>query len=226
MNSQEPRPQVIRAWIDTLFIPMLEGLESTIRFLDKENWTWRHHPEHFEHLRPATGFIEEKGKFNLRHFSEENAGSSILTLVEKQREGLNRLGEQCSKEYALLSRSSPLSDRINALLQTLDLSQNTRIATSFGEKTNVHDREYLLEYLLNNMGDLPTYYVLSRFWSEHREELFSVIASIPDLQETKEETKAIGLQVKGVSRELSSEIWNQVKDWSNDHDIPVVASAA
>jgi hypothetical protein len=43
----------VRAWFDTIVNPLIDALETEVRFINAGNFTWRFRPTGFEYIRPV-----------------------------------------------------------------------------------------------------------------------------------------------------------------------------
>ena len=53
MSQSAPSPFIIRAWFDTVFNPLIHGLEMELRALDAGNLTWRFNSRRLVTFHPA-----------------------------------------------------------------------------------------------------------------------------------------------------------------------------
>ena len=218
-SQQRPPSNVVRAWIDTILAPMLGGLELSQRFLQARNWTWKYYTGNLEQVRPVRAYVDDQVRWNLRQFEEIYSGSEVLRTLEEYDKSLHLLSQACSSESQTYLEASDFLKTIDRLLTAERNWDN-------GNGEEHHDREYLLEYLVNNREDLPPYYVLSRFWHENRNHLLDLIRNSPDLVEAKEVTTAAGEASSEACEKASRSIWTLMNDFSIDHGLPIVASAS
>lgn len=226
-TQQDISSNVIRAWIDTVLAPIFGGLELSQTFLKTDNWTWKHGYETLEHLRPAREYIDERARWNLKQFEEVCAESPLFSMLDTHAERVRDLADKCSLEYRTYTECSRLLSTIDELLPEMRPDAAPRVYNNSAEnQLHSHDHDYLLEYLVNNRKEIPTFYVLSRFWRANRSHLFDIIESTPDLASAKEATRTAGEALNDACQNASDQIWRQMNTWSLDRGLPIVASAS
>ena len=223
MNHETKYPNnVVRAWMDTVLLPILGRIELDIQYLRVKNWTWQYYPEGFEYLKPIAEYVEGQAGLNLRQMLEVEGGISVH--LEKRDRALWTLQCACSVESGKYRESDALQKTIAVLLEESGEDLGPRIASGWEGNLQWRDEDYIIQYLVNNRADLPSYYVLSRFWLSCREELFSLIEGEPDLHAAKARTIQAGESLLHLERELHEHLWQQINDWSFSYNLPITSS--
>ena len=95
-HEREYGSNVVRAWMDTVLLPILGRIELDVRLLAAGNWTWQYYPGDFEYLRPVSEYVEGPARLNLRQMLE--AKEEISTHFENRDRTLQTLLCECGVE--------------------------------------------------------------------------------------------------------------------------------
>ncbi len=60
-------PNIVRAWFDTVFHPVLSSIENEMSFLDRRDWTFRQDSEMPAHIAPVGAYVG-RARENLEQF--------------------------------------------------------------------------------------------------------------------------------------------------------------
>lgn len=241
-------PNVVRAWFDTVLNYLLRGLDMERDLLQRQNWTWRFRPEGLESFLPVRQYVAPEAWPNLKQFLAFHPEAEVL--IARHDQGVEKLGEACrSYHHALLAggalqaehrrlvecmmREEAIRQAVGPLEAKLRPEAAERLGTSggdigghFGACFDEDDRMAVLaEYVVNGIGELPSYYSTSRLWGYLREGLLA-LRGRPDLAPYYEATVAAGAELLGAVDSLMVHLSRTRSVLSETYDVPIVAELA
>lgn len=217
-------PNIVRAWFDTVLQPALQGLENERRFLKKHNWTLRFRVGHLEYLAVLEEHLPAAAVANLHQFASFFPG--IETAIERHDEYVGVLALDCRVLHKAIL-NSPHFRGIFAAVSAETRNQLGRdFQTYFGGSSSEEDfMGTLAEYLVNNIGDLPSAYVTADLWNHYRARFEAAIAT-PELEEPRKQTLQDGQNLLREVEKLGS-LMKKVRDeLSLRFDVPIVETAS
>lgn len=167
-------PNIVRAWFDTVFNPLLPALSLEEECLVRKDWTWRFIPGGLEAIRPVRGHLDINARDNLEQFLELHFGVAIRVQVhDKNVEGLS---DKCGQLQRRLEQSPELLSMYQRLTTPNALSDiGGSLQQVFGAYPPEHQVALIGQYIVNNTGDLPEYHTTARFWNKHKHEFLAVL---------------------------------------------------
>ncbi len=177
INRRHVGPNIVRAWFDTVINPLLRGIRYELELIDKKDWTWRFQPGRLEAIRLMREYVAVEAQENLDDFlSSYPKISSDLGMHDERVQWLQTQCISVQREIVKFLKDSELCDRLIAAE-----SKSKSVGGSedpFGGDPVL--REYLLaQYIINNTGELPSYYTAAQLWNHHRDELLAVLSEPP-----------------------------------------------
>jgi hypothetical protein len=159
------KPPLVRAWFDTVFSPLLYGLQMEADALGVGNLSWRYAQRRFATLIPVKAHLLSGAVANfeqmtllLPNIGREAAGhdqtlDALLTLVREYHDALVE-----SPEFRKVLDACVPSDAVSV----------------FGPANKNDYPAILAEYVVNNVRKLPAYYLTADFWNRHAGEFLAL----------------------------------------------------
>jgi len=219
-KSSRAGPGIVRAWFDTVINPLLSYIEREQDLLANKNWTWRFRPASLEAIRQIRTYVDPEARANLEQFEELHP--DIKREMSVHDKFVLVLGQNCQHLHKALVTSADLQDLFLHVTSEESLRNIGRdLQDLFGAYPKAEYRDLLAEYIVNNAGELPSYYSTAPLWNQHRSKFLSILdrPSVRDLGAATLQTgKALMRATDGLSR-LLKEIRLRL---SLKHDVPYV----
>lgn len=213
-------PNIVRAWFDTVFHPMLSGLENEISFLDRRNWTFRQDSEMLGHIAPVVGYVG-RARENLEQFV--SFFSDVEMLTSRHDELVACLSDSCLLYFnAVLENEQFLRAYENARADALKVLKRDFHEFFGSYSTEDEFKRILAEYIVNNLGSLPHYYATAQLWNYFRDAFVSATGT-QGLASHREATEQAGRKLEAASENLIAAMKTIRSELSLRFDLPVVA---
>jgi hypothetical protein len=181
--SPEPSPRIVRALFDSVINPLVRALPREYQLLEERNWTWRFRADSLELIRLIPQYLNQETIDNLDLFLELSQAEK--TWFKAHDDGVESLLARCRECHAAVKASEKFQELFQMLTtpsNLVDLGIAT-ISGIFGAYPKEDHLDVLAEQVVNNTGDLPTYYPISRLWNKYRSEFLNILAE-PDVSES------------------------------------------
>lgn len=213
---------IVRAWFDTVLNPLLQALSVERECLEKKDWTWRFIPGGLEAIRPVRAHVDVDARDNLEQFLELNPAAKTLIRVHDL--NVTALSDKCGRLQSRLEHSPELLSLYKRVTSPAALSRmGASLEQLFGAYPPNDHIGLLSQYILNNTGDLPTYYATAPLWNKHKAEFLALLGHRFVKVDAARTAKAGQILLKGV--EL---LFRQLKDLrlelSLGYDVPYVTA--
>lgn len=232
MAAKKPRitrrhvgPNIVRAWFDTVINPVLRGIRYELELIDKKDWTWRFQPGRLEAILRVRDYITVDAQENFDDFLSSHPRISFDVRIHDER--VQWLGTQCFQhlqpEIVKALKENKLCEKLIAA-ESLAKSEEA-FEDPFGGGPKFL-REYLLaQYIINNTGELPSYYTGSELWNRHRDELLSVLNE-PSVKKAYRGTLDAAAELGKADTKLDRELTEIRERLSRQHDVPFASPRA
>jgi hypothetical protein len=217
-------PNIVRAWFATIFQYVLGRLESERGYLLRRNWTFRYYNRTLEYVASLGEHMPAIERANLEQFA--SFFPEVNGLIEEHDSRVEKLRSACVSFHDAILRDDGFQQVLARIETEAQAEFGVDFITHFGAVLDSKDcAAVLAEYLVNNLGDLPSYYATSRLWNRFRE-LFTPVMASPELESRRLETENRG----GALLEISDKIIGIYKakrlDLSADLDVPVAETTS
>ncbi len=108
-KTEDFSPRIIRAWLDTVINPLIDGLELEYDFIQRDNLTWRSFKQSFDVLKSLQSYINSGDQGNFEQCSGYNP--IIIAIIENHDIKLRKLAEACFALFVELSESKILKEK-------------------------------------------------------------------------------------------------------------------
>jgi len=163
----------VEAWLISVINPVIDSLRREADLLADGNLSWRYFSKKCEYIRPVRSYIEGNFRPNFEDFLTENP--QFKKKFEEHDRALSKI-EGAASEFAAALLHDPLFKlRVKEALK--DYAVEATHARYDSEprppglaSMNPGMPETIAEFLINNVGSLPSYYVPYSFWERYRED--------------------------------------------------------
>lgn len=217
-------PNIVRAWFDTVINPVLRGIRYELDLIDRRDWTWRFQPGRLEAIRAVRDYVAVDARDNLHDFLGSYPGVSDILQIHD--ETVQQLGTACVDLQGEIVEGLKTSKICDKLIAAEALSNNGgRSGDPFVGDPNFL-REYLLaQYIINNMGELSTYYTAAQLWNHHRDELFALLNE-PQVHKVYQRTLETAELLRKADVKSDQALAEARERLSRRHDVPFVSTSA
>jgi len=169
-------PRIVRALFDTVINPILRALPEEYNLLELHNWTWRFRADSLELIRIIPAYVDDLTRDNLDLFKELYPAAQKY--FEAHDESVERLVAACRECHAVVKGSRTLREIYGRVTRPDSLVELgiADISGIFGAYPQENHLDVLAEQVVNNTGDLPAYYPISRLWNKYRDEFVNILA--------------------------------------------------
>jgi hypothetical protein len=159
-------PRIIRSWFDTVINPLLESLKLERKMLEDRNWTWRVPPGRLESLRPVKESAWQVSTDNLAQLL--SFYPDVEELIEQHDRDVFALEDACRILHRSVAKSSQIQEAYKKAKEDASpTDQGTAVSGVLQGPAEQHV-DLLAQYVVNNAGELPNYYVHSPVWNKYR----------------------------------------------------------
>jgi hypothetical protein len=157
-------------------------LPQEYELLEQRNWTWRFRADSLELIRMIPQYLNQQTKDNLELFIELYPKAKIW--FTDHDEGVESLIAACKECHAAVKASKRFRELFEraTTYESLDELGAALISGIFGAYPKEDHLDVVAEQIVNNTGDLPVYYPISRLWNKYGTEFLNVLAE-PDVRE-------------------------------------------
>ena len=156
-------PNVARAWFDTVFRPLMIGLEEECRRLRERKWGWEPAPESLECARPARRYLDYQAWKNLEQVFDSYP--DILAMCDAHDQALERLTSAFEAAQRIVENSEELQAVVTEVVNSAEADLTTLPQHYLGDERKL--QSYLAAYIVNGYEDLHSHYVLAPLWNRH-----------------------------------------------------------
>ncbi|OGU39240.1 MAG: hypothetical protein A2X61_07080 [Ignavibacteria bacterium GWB2_35_12] len=167
-------PKIIRNWFDTIFNPMVEGLEIEMQYLKEKNLTWRSFNNTFDMLKPLVNFTHPKYHANFEQIVVFH--KSVLDTILLHDNELKKLNDSCYNLFYKLMQSKSFDKFLSKKFENNHKSKEVGSLIA-AESDKEHFKRYIIEYIINNIDKLDSSYVISPIWNPNVNEFKNFLKS-------------------------------------------------
>ena len=217
--------RIVRAWFDTVINPLLQKLNWEQSRLQAKNWTWRFQFKHLESIQPIRALLPYELQDNLDQFL--NFYPVIRESIGFHDDQRMKLLVACQNLQHHLQESEDLRRLYEGFTSENSLQElGTRLEDIFGAyKKREEHISVLAEHIVNNTGELPSYYTTASFWNKHRQDFLSLLDTGPINTHNRLAVRA-GEQLLKLSNRLTQLLRKTRERLSIEYDMPYVTSPA
>lgn len=218
--SDEKRvgPTIVTAWFGTVINPILDGLEVEKERLSRKSWTWQFMPGRLESIRYVKQMILPMYWPNLEHF-----GRFYPVIKENMdfHDGeVSTLFVACQTLQSEIMENNQFKELV-ARVTSADALQGLSLLELFGSSTEMEQRGWIAQCMVNGSGELPSYIMHAPLWNKCRDEFMRVLEE-PTVRKAKKLTDRAGEKLLGTVVHLSK-LLNETRDaLSAEYDVPPV----
>lgn len=216
--------RIVRAWFDTVINPLLQKLKWEQTRLQAKNWTWRFQFKHLESIQPVRNMLPDQMLDNLEQFL--NFHPAIREDIKFHDDQRTKLLVACQNLQQHLEESDDLRQLYSRFTSPDSLHElGTRLEDIFGSYKKPEEHISLIaEYIVNNTGELPSYYTTAPFWNKYRQNFLSLLDTPPINQHNR--LTLPGEQLLKLSKRLAQLLRGSREHLSIEYDMPYVTSSA
>ena len=158
------KPNLARAWFDTVLNPLIGGLRLEWDLVMKGDLTWRKGSRTFASLARVKDHVLQAACDNLDQFvSFYPEVKGLITSHDERFESLLQAVRSYYDDLVENPKLQVLADEAWPSKTEIPVDPNSV-------------KYYAAEYIINNIGTLPSYYATSEGWNKRREDLLRVRA--------------------------------------------------
>ncbi|MBI1762244.1 MAG: hypothetical protein HYR56_12500 [Acidobacteria bacterium] len=167
-------PNIVRAWFDTVINPLLQAFEQEQEFLTRQNWSWRYLPQQLEFFRHTQAYLDTWMRGNAEQFFDFH--QEIKSAAAEHDEAVDWLADACRQLHDTLIQSAALQTIYQKTTTPESLAElGVKLTDLFGGYPLENHLASLAQHIVNNLGELQSYYTTSPLWNRHRDEFLAVL---------------------------------------------------
>ncbi len=217
-------PRIVRAWFDTVINPLIASLEMELTLAGKGNWTWRFRPPTLELIRQARRYLEPAAAASLEQISRLEPETKAT--IRPHDDSVDLVFNSAAGLHNGLTSARTFIDLCDSLWGPIALAATGihDIRDIFGGYVPEERYDLIAQYMVNNTGELPSYYATSKFWNWHRTTLMETLNQ-PEIRPRHDSLLQAGERLEGASRDLLRRLEDLRLVLSLDHDVPYVVGS-
>ena len=221
-GADRPTHELARTWLITVINPLLHGFRQEQHWLLRKNWSWRYSTGGFEYLWLAENYVDPAYRDNFHVFCEwyPQAAGAIRT----HDSALKELAAECNKTYRSLLESP---DLIAALQdgERAAAGQGISLEDARGALRSDQWLPIIIEYLINNVGELPNHYTSARFWNVAGP-VIKAVRNLPSLRDQFQTLDHLGAKVLHATQAAETSLAAIRNSFMHDFGLPPVPLAS
>jgi hypothetical protein len=156
-------PNIVRAWIDTVISPLLDGLGEEESRLREARWGWEPRPPVLRSAHRTRDYLDVRAWKNLEQMFD--FVPDLAPIVVKHDEQAEALLARFVTLQQEIENSEELRDAYRQVKRAMQAKYgvDSELLSETNEST---DRTYLAAYILNDYDQLYSYYALAPVWNE------------------------------------------------------------
>lgn len=217
-------PNIVRAWFDTVFQPLLRGLEMERGVLARKNWTWEFWRPSLRSLAPVREHVSAEAWDNLEQLLSFHP--ELTPPIDEHDRRVQELFESCQAFHYALVSSPELRNLWKQIAEECPRTVGGEPRNHFGAYST--DEEFiavLADYVVNNVSQQPAHYATSKLWNHYRERL-TALRELPGIRPYEERTTSAGEKLAQAVEALLAVLRKTRSDLSIAYDLPFVAETA
>lgn len=220
-QRREPGPNIVRAWFDTVFRDLLNGLTAERMALKRRHWGWHFRPPRLEYVAHARDYLASEAADNFSQLLTFHPEAQELVLAHDR--GVTQLLESCKDFQEALTHSSELTTLYQKIVAECPTKLGADISSFFGAYSKEQDFvAALAENVVNHFEELPAYYADAPIWNHYRAE-FDSLRTAPHLSAFDQAVKETVSLLGEANEALDTGLRQLRSNLSLDYDMPIVA---
>jgi hypothetical protein len=223
-NKKKYGPNIVRAWFDTVFQYVLGRLASERGYLVRRNWTYRFYKRTLDYIESLGDHMPMGARANFEQFASFFPEAGDLLEVHDRKVG--ELIVSCARFHDAILCDSRFREIFAAVETEAQAEFGVEFSSHFGAFSDRSDfAGVLAEHLVNNLGELPSFYATSRLWNRFRDRFAPAMAS-PELVAHRLDAENIGQELLDASDKLTATLKTIRSDLSLEFDVPPAIETA
>jgi hypothetical protein len=173
----------VAAWIYVVINPIISSLERELSLLESGNLTWRNTTHRCERIKSIQEYVDSSQWPNYQDFVAEHPKSVFISGFKHHDLDVEAVNNVAS---ALFSRLLNLPDFQKALDHALVAYENSDASKSPQGSMPADLRQdapnIVAELLINNTSQLPSHYMISRFWNSEGMNSLAAFKNMPPFE--------------------------------------------
>lgn len=209
------RPKLIRVWFDTVLNPIIDGLKREKYYARKKNWTWKSFNNNFEYIKYIHQYINIEYSDNAEQLSEYYP---VLNDIAKNHDNeINNLKLSCESLFNSLIQDKGIEQRIkDNIIRIVD--DDNKQSYKLDELPNI--QKWICEYIVNNVGELDSNYILYPIWNPNRKSFLSYLQQSLN-KSNSEHLEQVGDSFLTVVEKSIAELKKLRNSLSMECDVPI-----
>jgi len=214
-------PGIVRGWFDAVLNPMIQALKYARMRLEERNWTWQVPPGHLESILPVKKMIQPLAEDTLEQFLDFH--TDLKDEIEIYGHTRAQLEDACRSLQRAVEESEELKEIYQRAREDNSLTpQGITVNSAFSLGRNDQEHlESLAQYVVNQVEELPRFYVYSPVWNKYNDE-FLALLGLPNIRQKAVPVEHLGQKLIKVVEKLMEELKETRNELSLEYDVPYV----
>jgi hypothetical protein len=212
----QPRPNLVRAWFDTVLNPILGELRYELKLLRAGNLTWRFSHQRMVSLYPLAEHLAPAALDNYEQFV--SLFPQCREPIAKHDALVEELNERCLNLQNVLAECQAMRE---AFAKATAGWSEQDLGACFSAVRPEDRLKGLAEYIIDSTGHLPDYYTTASLWNQHRAD-FVKIRESPEVRQNWESTLNTAGELRRSVEGLITTLTSLRNELSLSLDVPIV----
>lgn len=174
LEGPQKRSERVKAWVYEVINPLYEALRLELHFLENGHITWRFWNGQLEYIRPFQEYLTPPARHNYVDFCRRNPDAAAR-FVEHD-DVLKRLeGAAKTAHEALVAKPSFVKEVEESVESYNRVASTDRARYPSGPIERKDLPQYVAQYLVNELGELPSNHTDGELWAQHRDSFLRFI---------------------------------------------------
>ncbi len=215
------KPNLVKAWFETVIRPLLAGLEEESRRLRSLKWGWEPQPPLLRATSPLRDYLDSRAWRNMEQLLELHPGVADLAAAHDRRATAMR--DRFTELQSAIQESSELETAYDEVQAEWRKQYSDRVERSLDPNQKPTHLGFLASYIANGHTTLYAHYSLAPVWHEHSAR-FLAIRQEPAISKKIRSLEDEGVEQLSTVEELTKrleELWRRL---SIEHDVPLYST--
>ncbi len=212
----------VEAWVYTVLNPIIEGVRRELLLLGRGDLTWRACSHRCEYMRPIQQYLDESQLPNLEDFLCDPLNPQFKAEFKRHDLALSAVEGKAARFFTGLMNSELFRKEVGDFFREYAEKSSASAGRGIADMTNEELAKYVVEYLINNTGDLPAHYLTHGFWKEYRPRFPHLAEEFDPYKERQsfQDLQLAVVELKAISGSLSDRLEEHRRDLCARFDIP------
>ncbi|MDP2842627.1 MAG: hypothetical protein Q8O06_03175 [Acetobacterium sp.] len=166
-----PGPERAKSWVYTVINPIEDGILYENNLLKDFKITWQWRTKKTEFIRQCSDYVNTSYFRNYIDFSGTQYGKMLMKQMKIHDEYVVKLNSKATEAAKALKDDVTFTDLVITNLRDYRVSN---VNDPYGSLKAEEFYTVIVEYLINNIDELPEHYTTSKFWNLYKASFYAI----------------------------------------------------